>query len=186
MTSGKKAHHLTIRPDLNLDCCYMPQTSIIYCKFVNLCRGTRPLWMLDFLQNKAPTSFQQTELFLIIAIVPLLSRKSTRSSVGAIILDHWPGSGLDSVSYLTARPGSRVRSTHWDNRIIPSWGWTGSKSKGANICSSAIKVVARFRPANALELSQGGETIVSFESDDTLSLDMRMVRSTKLWDVIDV
>jgi hypothetical protein len=41
--------------------------------------------------------------------------------------------------------------------------------------SSAIKVVARFRPPNALELSQGGETVVSFQSDDTLSLDMKSV-----------
>jgi hypothetical protein len=41
--------------------------------------------------------------------------------------------------------------------------------------SSAIKVVARFRPPNALELSQGGETIVSFETDDTLTLDMKTV-----------
>ena len=41
--------------------------------------------------------------------------------------------------------------------------------------SSAIKVVARFRPPNALELSQGGETVVSFQTDDTLSLDMKSV-----------
>lgn len=43
------------------------------------------------------------------------------------------------------------------------------------IISSAIKVVARFRPPNALELAQGGETIVSFETDDTLALDMKSV-----------
>jgi len=41
--------------------------------------------------------------------------------------------------------------------------------------SSAIKVVARFRPPNALELSQGGETVVSFQTDDTLALDMKSV-----------
>jgi hypothetical protein len=43
--------------------------------------------------------------------------------------------------------------------------------------SSAIKVVARFRPPNALELSQGGDTVVSFENDDTLSLDVKSVVS---------
>jgi hypothetical protein len=41
--------------------------------------------------------------------------------------------------------------------------------------SSAIKVVARFRPPNALELAQGGETIVSFETEDTLALDVKGV-----------
>lgn len=41
--------------------------------------------------------------------------------------------------------------------------------------SSAIKVVARFRPPNALELSHGGESVVSFQTDDTLSLDMKSV-----------
>jgi kinesin family member 5 len=41
--------------------------------------------------------------------------------------------------------------------------------------SSAIKVVARFRPPNSLELAQGGETIVGFESEDTLSLEMKGV-----------
>ena len=44
-----------------------------------------------------------------------------------------------------------------------------------DIPSSAIKVVARFRPPNALELSQGGETIVSIDTDDTLTLDMKNV-----------
>jgi hypothetical protein len=43
--------------------------------------------------------------------------------------------------------------------------------------SSAIKVVARFRPPNALELAQGGETIVSFETEDTLALDVKGVDS---------
>ena len=42
--------------------------------------------------------------------------------------------------------------------------------------SSAIKVVARFRPPNALELAQGGETIVSIDTDDTLTLDMKSVQ----------
>lgn len=46
-----------------------------------------------------------------------------------------------------------------------------------DIPSSAIKVVARFRPPNALELSQGGETIVSIDTDDTLTLDMKNVIS---------
>ena len=41
--------------------------------------------------------------------------------------------------------------------------------------SSAIKVVARFRPQNALELSNGGETIVAFQSEDSLTLDMKSV-----------
>ena len=41
--------------------------------------------------------------------------------------------------------------------------------------SSAIKVVARFRPPNALERSQSSETVVSFDSEDTLSLDMKSV-----------
>ena len=41
--------------------------------------------------------------------------------------------------------------------------------------SSAIKVVARFRPSNALELAQGGETIVSFDSTESLTIDMKSV-----------
>jgi hypothetical protein len=47
--------------------------------------------------------------------------------------------------------------------------------------SSAIKVVARFRPPNALELAQGGETIVSIDTEDTLTLDMKSVLSPRPW-----
>ncbi|KAI9808438.1 MAG: Kinesin heavy chain [Pycnora praestabilis] len=36
---------------------------------------------------------------------------------------------------------------------------------------NTIKVVARFRPQNKIELASGGEPIVAFESDDTCNLD---------------
>ena len=42
--------------------------------------------------------------------------------------------------------------------------------------SSAIKVVARFRPPNALELAQGSEVVVNLGSEDTLTIDMKSVR----------
>ena len=37
--------------------------------------------------------------------------------------------------------------------------------------TNSIKVVARFRPQNRIELEQGGEPIVEFESDETCKLD---------------
>jgi len=38
--------------------------------------------------------------------------------------------------------------------------------------TNSIKVVARFRPQNRIELEQGGEPIVEFESDETCKLDV--------------
>lgn len=38
--------------------------------------------------------------------------------------------------------------------------------------SNSIKVVARFRPQNRIELEVGGQPIVEFESDDTCKLDV--------------
>lgn len=38
--------------------------------------------------------------------------------------------------------------------------------------SNSIKVVARFRPQNRIELAQGGLPIVKFETDDTCALDV--------------
>ncbi|RDW79469.1 kinesin-like protein [Coleophoma cylindrospora] len=39
--------------------------------------------------------------------------------------------------------------------------------------SNSIKVVARFRPQNKIEIAQGGEPIVQFESDETCKLDSK-------------
>jgi hypothetical protein len=44
--------------------------------------------------------------------------------------------------------------------------------------SSAIKVVARFRPPNALELAQGSDVVVNIETEDTLTIDMKTVPSS--------
>jgi hypothetical protein len=41
---------------------------------------------------------------------------------------------------------------------------------GAN---NSIKVVARFRPQNKVELESGGQPIVTFDAEDTCSLDVR-------------
>lgn len=40
--------------------------------------------------------------------------------------------------------------------------------------SNSIKVVARFRPQNKIEIAQGGEPIVQFESDETCKLDVSL------------
>jgi hypothetical protein len=50
-----------------------------------------------------------------------------------------------------------------------------TKKRANRRYSSAIKVVARFRPPNALELAQGSEVVVNIETEDTLSIDMRSV-----------
>jgi hypothetical protein len=50
-----------------------------------------------------------------------------------------------------------------------------TKKRANRRYSSAIKVVARFRPPNALELQQGSEVVVNIESEDTLTIDMRSV-----------
>ncbi|CZT01123.1 probable kinesin heavy chain [Rhynchosporium graminicola] len=39
--------------------------------------------------------------------------------------------------------------------------------------SNSIKVVARFRPQNRIEVAEGGQPIVAFESDDTCRLDSK-------------
>jgi hypothetical protein len=46
--------------------------------------------------------------------------------------------------------------------------------------ANTIKVVARFRPQNKVELASGGQPIVSFEGDDTCSLHVRVTRSNGL------
>lgn len=38
--------------------------------------------------------------------------------------------------------------------------------------SNSIKVVARFRPQNRIEVEQGGQPIVAFESEETCVLDV--------------
>ncbi len=38
--------------------------------------------------------------------------------------------------------------------------------------SNSIKVVARFRPQNRIELESGGQPIVKFENSDTCALDV--------------
>jgi kinesin family member 5 len=38
--------------------------------------------------------------------------------------------------------------------------------------ANTIKVVARFRPQNKVELASGGQPIVSFDGDDTCSLNV--------------
>lgn len=42
--------------------------------------------------------------------------------------------------------------------------------------SNTIKVVARFRPQNKVELASGGLPIVKFEGDDTVAIDVRPPR----------
>ena len=37
---------------------------------------------------------------------------------------------------------------------------------------NTIKVVARFRPQNRVENEQGGQPIVKFEGDDSLTVDV--------------
>jgi hypothetical protein len=39
--------------------------------------------------------------------------------------------------------------------------------------ANSIKVVARFRPQNKIELESGGKPIVRFDSEDTCTLDVR-------------
>lgn len=43
--------------------------------------------------------------------------------------------------------------------------------------SNSIKVIARFRPQNKAELDYGGQPIVRFDGDDTLTVDVRI-----MWD----
>lgn len=38
--------------------------------------------------------------------------------------------------------------------------------------NNSIKVVARFRPQNRIEIESGGKPIVTFDSDDTCTLDV--------------
>lgn len=38
--------------------------------------------------------------------------------------------------------------------------------------ANSIKVVARFRPQNKIELGSGGTPIVSFDGDDTCTIDV--------------
>lgn len=41
--------------------------------------------------------------------------------------------------------------------------------------ANSIKVVARFRPQNKIELESGGKPIVSFSSEDSCTVDVRGV-----------
>lgn len=43
--------------------------------------------------------------------------------------------------------------------------------------ANSIKVVARFRPQNRVELESGGKPIVKFDSEDTCSLEVRSARA---------
>ncbi len=38
--------------------------------------------------------------------------------------------------------------------------------------ANSIKVVARFRPQNRIEIDSGGQPIVRFEGDDTCTVDV--------------
>lgn len=46
--------------------------------------------------------------------------------------------------------------------------------------ANSIKVVARFRPQNRIELDSGGKPIVSFQSEDSCSLDVRLPSRPRL------
>lgn len=46
--------------------------------------------------------------------------------------------------------------------------------------ANSIKVVARFRPQNKIELESGGEPIVSFDGGDTCSLNVRTALSPRI------
>jgi len=46
--------------------------------------------------------------------------------------------------------------------------------------SNSIKVVARFRPQNRREIEAGGQPIVTFDADDTCTLDVRLFRIEKV------
>ncbi|KAK9323590.1 P-loop containing nucleoside triphosphate hydrolase protein [Lipomyces orientalis] len=50
--------------------------------------------------------------------------------------------------------------------------------------SSSIKVVARFRPQNSIELQQGGSPIVSFVANDTCTLDTKDFRGSFTFDQV--
>ena len=39
--------------------------------------------------------------------------------------------------------------------------------------SNSIKVVARFRPQNRIEIDSGGQPIVRFDGEDTCTVDVR-------------
>lgn len=39
--------------------------------------------------------------------------------------------------------------------------------------ANSIKVVARFRPQNQVELAAGGQPIMTIEGDDTCTVDVR-------------
>lgn len=38
--------------------------------------------------------------------------------------------------------------------------------------ANSIKVVARFRPQNRVEIESGGQPIVKFDGDDTVAIDV--------------
>lgn len=46
--------------------------------------------------------------------------------------------------------------------------------------ANTIKVVARFRPQNRVELESGGQPIVKFEGDDTVKIDVCLQTSSAL------
>lgn len=47
-----------------------------------------------------------------------------------------------------------------------------SQNNAAMSSSNTIKVVARFRPQNRIELESGGQPIVKFDGDDTVKIDV--------------
>lgn len=46
--------------------------------------------------------------------------------------------------------------------------------------ANSIKVVARFRPQNKVELESGGEPIVNFDGDDTCAINVRTIPTSLL------
>jgi hypothetical protein len=43
--------------------------------------------------------------------------------------------------------------------------------------ANSIKVVARFRPQNRIEIESGGQPIVSFDGDDTCTIDVSALKT---------
>jgi hypothetical protein len=57
------------------------------------------------------------------------------------------------------------------------------EQKAAKMSSggSSVKVVARFRPQNRIELDSGGQPIVRFEGNDTCSIDVRSSPPSRIY-----
>ena len=55
-------------------------------------------------------------------------------------------------------------------------------SSMASVKDNTIKVVARFRPQNKVEIASGGEPIVGFDSEDTCRLDSKEAQGAFTFD----